>query len=108
MIKIYSLLITVIALLLYGIYKQSEVEELQSAVTALKSENQQFKKHLSEATDKMDALKGKLSYLNVEAQSLKTDLEFIKSNPGSWSIPETEQYLHQLQSGIEIAKNESE
>ena len=108
MIKIPILLLTVIALLLYGIYKQSQVEQLQSAVTALTKENHQYKKRIAETEDKMTALKGKLSYLNVEAQSIKSDIEFIKLTPGSWSITETEDYLEQLQSGIEIAKNESE
>ena len=108
MIKISILLLTVIALLLYGIYKQSQVEQLESAVTALKKENNQYKKHIAETEDKMNALKSKLSYLNVEAQSLQTDIEFIKLNPGSWSIVETGDYLEQLQSGIAQAKNESE
>ena len=108
MIKIYVLLITVIALLLYGIFKQSEVEELESAVTALKKENNHYKKRIAETEDKMNALKGKLSYLNIEAQSLQSDIEFIKANPASWSITETDDYLQQLQSGIAEAKNESE
>jgi predicted nucleic acid-binding Zn-ribbon protein len=108
MIKIYLLLVTVIALLLYGIYKQSEVEKLESEVTALKKENNIYKKHIAETEDKMNALKGKLSYLNIEAQSLQSDIEFIKLNPASWSIAETGDYLQQLQSGIAEAKNESE
>ena len=108
MAKIYLLLVTVIALLLYGIYKQSEVEDLQSTITALQTENSKYKKHISETEDKMNALKGKLNYLHVEAQSLQSDIEFIKSNPGSWSIVETQDYLQQLQSGITEAKNESE
>jgi cell division protein FtsB len=108
MIKTYLLLVTVIALLMYGIYKQSEVEELEAVVTALTKENNQYKKHLAETEDKMNALKGNLSYLNVEAQSLRSDVEFIKSNPVSWSIIETEDYLQQLQSGITAAKMESE
>jgi cell division protein FtsB len=108
MIKIYLLLVTIIALLLYGIYEQSEVEKLESAVTALTKENKQYKKHIAEEEDKMNVLKGELAHLNIEAQSLRTDVEFIKSNPGSWSIAETQDYLQQLQSGIEVAKNESE
>jgi hypothetical protein len=108
MIKLYTLLVTVIALLLYGIYKQSEVEKLESTITILKMENCKYKKHIADTEDKLNALKGSLSYLNIEALSLRSDIEFIKSNPGSWSIPETEDYLVQLQSGIAEAKNESE
>jgi hypothetical protein len=77
-------------------------------VAALKKENNQYKKHIADTEDKMNALKGRLSYLNIEAQSLQTDIKFIKSNPGSWPIPETEDYLRQLQSGIAEANNESE
>jgi chromosome segregation ATPase len=108
MAKLYLLLVTVIALLVYGIYKQSQVEELESAVTALKTENSKYKKHIAETEDKMNSLKGKLAYLNIEARSLQSDIEFIKLNPGIWSIPETEHYLEQLQAGIGEAKNESE
>ena len=108
MLKIYLLLVTIIALLLYGIYKQSEIRKLESAVTTLKKENNQYKKHITDAEDKLNALKGKLSYLNIEAQSLQSDIEFIKLNPASWPIPETEDYIEQLQSGIVEAQNESE
>ncbi len=108
MIKTYLLLVTVIALLLYGIYEQSEVADLESAVTALKKENNQYKKQLTDTKDKMNALKGKLSYLDIEANSLQSDIEFIKANPGTLSIVETEDYLVQLQTGIAEAKNGSE
>jgi predicted nucleic acid-binding Zn-ribbon protein len=108
MIKIYLLLVAVIGLLLYGIYKQSQVEQLESTIMVLKKQNNQYKKHIADTEDKISALKGKLSYLNVEAQSLQTDIEFIKSYPCSWSIDETGDYLQQLQSGIAQAKNESE
>lgn len=108
MIKVYSLLVIVIALLLYGIYKQFQVEELKSEVAVLKSENKQCKKYVADTQDKINALKGRLGYLSVEAASLRSDIIFIKANPCSWSIPETEDYLQQLQTGIVEAKNESE
>lgn len=108
MIKIYSLLMVVIALLLYGIYKQYQVAELKAEILQLKHTNSEYKKKMANIQDKFSALKGQLGYLNVEAASLRSDIIFIKANPGQWSIPETENGLEELETGITEAQNESE
>ncbi len=108
MIKIYSLLMVVIALLLYGIYKQYQVQELKAEILELKQTNSEYKIKMTNTEDKLNALKGRLGYLNVEAASLRSDIIFIKANPGKWYIPETENGLQDLETGITEAQNESE
>lgn len=108
MIRIYPLLLVIISLLLYGIYKQYQVEKLKSQVEVLSNSNQVYKKKMEDAEDRFNMLKGRLNYLNVEAASLKSDIIFIKSNPGEWPLPETEEGIQQLQSGIAEAENSCE
>lgn len=108
MIRIYPLLLVIISLLLYGIYKQYQVEKLKAKVEALSDSNSVYKKKIKAAEDRFNMLRGRLSYLNVEAASLKSDIIFIKSNPGEWSLPETEESIQQLQSGIAEAENSCE
>ena len=108
MLRMYPLLLVIISLLLYGIYKQYQVEKLKAEVEALSNSNKVYKKKMENAQDRFNMLRGRLSYLNVEAASLKSDIIFIKANPGEWPLPETEESIQQLQSGIEEAQSSCE